>query len=226
MTADLPAALLWDFDGTTVDSEGSWERAELRWLAQLGGPRSGVELDRKPGASLDGTIDWLHAAAGVPVGDRAAVRKALCDLAIQEYLADGPVVLPGVRELMAQAEQAGVPNLLVSANETWLLREILSGWGRVPYAHLVGEDQVARSKPAPDLYLEAARLLGVDPARCLAFEDSVTGATAAVTAGCCTVGVTGQDTASVAGVALRVDGLADVGFDELVDTWRRWTSAP
>lgn len=224
MTTPLPAALLWDFDGTTVDSEGSWERAEMCWLAHLGGPRPGVAMEREPGASLDGTIDWIHEAAGVPVTDRAAVRRALCELAIEEYRADGPVVLPGVRELMTQAELAGVPNLLVSANETWLLRRVISGWQRQPYLHLVGEDMVEHSKPAPDLYLEAARLLGVDPARCIAFEDSRTGATAAVAAGCFTVGVTGQETAAVEGVAMRVDGLSGVGLDEVVARWRAWSA--
>lgn len=222
MTTSLPAALLWDFDGTTVDSEGSWERAELRWLAQLGGARPGVELDRQPGASLDGTIDWLHAAAGVPVTDRPAIRKAVCDLAVEEYRADGPLVLPGVLDLLAAAREVGVPNLLVSANETWVLRDVLDGVPGLSYLHLVGEDMVARSKPAPDLYLEAVRLLGADPRDCIAFEDSVTGATAAVTAGCFTVAVTGQDTAAVDGVGMRVDGLAETSLADVLQAWRRW----
>ncbi|MEL4504015.1 HAD family phosphatase [Luteococcus sp. H138] len=222
MTTDLPAALFWDFDGTTVDSEGSWERAELRWLAQLGGPRPGVVLDRNPGASLDGTIDWIHAAAGVPVGDRGQVREQLSRLAIEEYRADGPVVLPGVRELHAEAFRAGIANLVVSANETWVLREIVDGIDGLAYRALVGEDQVARSKPEPDLYLEACRQLGADPRDCIAFEDSVTGATAAVAAGCFTVAVTGQDTAAVDGVGMRVDGLADTSLEDVLQAWRSW----
>lgn len=123
----LPAGLLWGFDGTTVDSEQSWERAEMRWLAHLGGPRPGVTMERELGASLDGTIDWIHAAAGAPVEDCAAVRRGLCELAVEEYLADGPVPLPGVGELMEQARRRDLPNLLVSADESWLLRRVLVG---------------------------------------------------------------------------------------------------
>lgn len=218
----LPVGLLWDFDGTTVDSEQSWERAEMRWLAHLGGPRPGVTMEREPGASLDGTIDWIHAAAGVPVDDRESVRRGLCELAVEEYLADGPVLLPGVGELMEQARRIALPNLLVSANESWLLRRVLEGLDGLDYAHLVGEDRVARSKPAPDLYLEACRLLGAEPRDCIAFEDSPTGATAAVTAGCFTVGVTGSATSAVPGVALRIDGLDGLGLDDLLGAWRRW----
>lgn len=61
--ADRPSALLWDFDGTTVDSEQCWARAEMRLLAHLGGARPGVDIPRQDGASLDGpcagSTRWL-----------------------------------------------------------------------------------------------------------------------------------------------------------------------
>lgn len=220
--ADMPRALLWDFDGTTVDGEQCWERAEERYLSLLGGPRPGVDIPRMDGASLDFTLRRAHDLAGVPLDDRDSALRRLNELAVEEYLADGPVPLPGVRELLAQASAAGLANVLVSANATWVLERVVPGLDGVDHDHLVGEDMVPNPKPAPDMYLEACRILDVDPRDTLAFEDSVNGATAAVAAGCFTVGVTGAATQPVEGVALRVDGLADVRLADLVAACRAW----
>ena len=220
--ADRPSALLWDFDGTTVASEQCWARAETRLLAHLGGARPGVDIPRQDGASLDGTLRWIHEVAGVPLVDRDGERRELNLLAVEEYHRDGPVPLPGVRELLVSAHAAGIANLLVSANETWVLRQVLAGLDGLDYAHLVGEDMVALSKPAPDLYLEACRIIGADPRDCIAFEDSVNGATAAVAAGCFTVGVTGSATEAVHGMGLRLDGLSALSLGDLVVAWRSW----
>lgn len=213
----LPAALLWDLDGTTIDSEAGWERAEFRLLDELGGPASGVRPDRQPGHSLDTTIAWIVAVSGRRDADPAALAARLTDLALEEYVSCGSMLLPGVERLLTDAAAAGVPCGLVSANYTSTLRHIVGGWPADPYAVLVGEDQVEHSKPAPDLYLHAAGLLGVDPADCVVLEDSATGAAAGRAAGCWVVGVT----PAAAGPAhLLVDGLADVGWTDLVGGWR------
>lgn len=223
--AEQPAALLWDFDGTTVDGEPAWERAEERYLSLLGGPRAGVDIPRMDGASLEFTLQRAHDLAGVPFDDRQRALRTLNELAVEEYLADGPVPLPGVCGLLAEARAAGLANALVSANATWVLERVVPGIEGIEHDQLVGEDVVAHPKPAPDMYLEACRLLGVAARDCIAFEDSVNGARAAVAAGCFTVGVTGAATEAADGVALRLDGLAGVGLDELVEAWRSWRRA-
>lgn len=97
---------------------------------------------------------------------------------------EGIPVKPGVHDLLTQLQAAGLP-LAVATNsrtdnaETYLGSAGLRGW----FNQVVGYDSVARAKPAPDVYLAAAKGLGVAPARCLAFDDSDTGVRAAMAAG-------------------------------------------
>jgi HAD superfamily hydrolase (TIGR01509 family) len=100
----------------------------------------------------------------------------------------GPITwMPGARRLLEEVSAAGVPRALVSSSLRVVVDAVLDAIGREHLPVTVSGDDVVRTKPHPDPYLLAARLLDVDPAACVALEDSVTGATSAREAGCFTI---------------------------------------
>lgn len=94
------------------------------------------------------------------------------------------VPLPGAVELLDLLQESGIPTALVSASSRSVTDAVLKTLGADRFGTTVAEGETPRTKPAADPYLTAARILGVDPAACLAVEDSPTGVAAAETAGC------------------------------------------
>ena len=178
-------AVLWDMDGTLVDSEKLWDigiqefyrrhdselSPEVR-ASTVGGSAETVigivyadlGLDPDPGAMAQ-TNDWLHAFTG-------------------ELFEDGLPWCHGARNLLDALAAAGVPMALVTNTRRALTEKALNSIGRHYFSVTVCGDEVTDGKPAPDPYLRAAELLGMDPGDCLAIEDSVTGTAAAEAAGC------------------------------------------
>ncbi|CAJ1582304.1 HAD family hydrolase [[Mycobacterium] wendilense] len=178
-------AVLWDMDGTLVDSEKLWDQAlhELyrrhdRELtpqvrnSTVGGSSDSVltivyadlGLDPEP-AHVAATADWMHDY----VGELFEAGLPWCD---------------GAREMLDGLAAAEVPMALVTNTRRDLTEKALNSIGRHYFSVSVCGDEVPTGKPAPDPYLRAADLLGLDPAHCLAIEDSVTGTEAAEDAGC------------------------------------------
>ena len=119
----------------------------------------------------------------------ADLREQLLDGMVSR-LRRGPVHwMPGARRLLEETSAAGVPRALVSSSLRVVVDAVLDAIGREHLPVTVSGDDVARTKPYPDPYLLAARTLGVDPADCVALEDSATGAASARAAGCYTVAV-------------------------------------
>jgi HAD superfamily hydrolase (TIGR01509 family) len=111
------------------------------------------------------TADWLHAITG-------------------DLFDEGLPWCPGAQDLLESLADAGVPMALVTNTRRGLTERALDSIGRHYFIASVCGDEVPRGKPAPDPYQRAAELLGLEPAHCLAIEDSVTGATSAEGAGC------------------------------------------
>lgn len=178
-------AVLWDMDGTLVDSEKLWDVAihelyrrcgreltpQIR-TATIGGSSDTVMkivfadlgLDPDP-AHMAGTADWMHDYVG-------------------DLFAGGLPWCAGARELLDALSAAEVTMALVTNTRRGLTEQALNSIGREYFSFTVCGDEVATGKPAPDIYLHAAAALGLDPAQCLAIEDSVTGTAAAAAAGC------------------------------------------
>jgi HAD superfamily hydrolase (TIGR01509 family) len=103
--------------------------------------------------------------------------------------AKGTVWRPGARELLAAVRSAGLRSALVTATRRRLVEVALGTIGRSWFDVLVTGDEIINPKPDPEPYLTAARLLGVDPSRCVAVEDSPAGVRSALAAGCTVIGV-------------------------------------
>ncbi|HEV2783377.1 MAG TPA: HAD family phosphatase [Actinophytocola sp.] len=182
----LPAAVLWDLDGTLIDSEKLWDIPLYELAERLGGRLSQPTRAAMVGTNVPTTLDLLFADVGIiPDADQRAEAARWLDKRMAElYAADVPWQ-PGAREALATIRATGLPTALVTSTERPLTELALDTIGRDHFDVTVCGDEVdGRNKPLPDPYLKAARLLDVAPTHCLAIEDSPSGTTSAVAAGC------------------------------------------
>ncbi len=176
-------AVVFDLDGTLVASEAAAHAVALAVFAEHGHPvtpevllslvgHDEVDSERLLRAALgaEAPLDLLHGVV------RQRVRAG--------FEADGVPLRPGARALVEQLAARGMPMAIATSSRSesaeWKLRRADL---RTPFRVLVSLDDVVQAKPAPEPFLLAAARLGVDPARCLAFEDSDTGTRAARAAG-------------------------------------------
>ncbi|WP_277871808.1 HAD family hydrolase [Cryobacterium ruanii] len=188
--AFLPAAVLWDMDGTIVDTEPYWMQAETELVSEFGGVWT-----QDDGMLLVGSGLWNSAtilqSRGVDLSPDAIVAR-LTDRVQEQLGQHGIPWRPGSRELLQELKAAGVPTALVTMSVERMARQIIDLMDFVAFDVVVAGDMVANSKPHPDPYLVAAERLGVDPRDCIAIEDSVPGVTSAVAAGTITIAVPHQ----------------------------------
>jgi HAD superfamily hydrolase (TIGR01509 family) len=185
--APLPAALLFDMDGLLVDTEGTWFAVESEVMASLGTPWGEEHQVALVGGPLEKAVSYMLEHAGRPDVSPEKVAQELLDGMVR-HLRTGPIHWrPGAEELLSAAGSLGVPCALVSSSLRPVVDAVLDAVGRDRFTATVAGDEVPSTKPHPDPYLRAAGLLGVAPADCVALEDSETGATSAVAAGCVTV---------------------------------------
>jgi HAD superfamily hydrolase (TIGR01509 family) len=223
-TVALPAAVLFDMDGTLIDSEGLWLDAEIAVMESLGATWDASDQAHCLGGPLERVADYMIARSGTSLTTEA-VGLMLLDGMEQRLRASVLAWRPGARALLVECREAGVPTALVSASWNRLIDavrdKIQSDIGMRPFDAVVAGDDVTNSKPHPDPYLAAAAALGVRPVDCLALEDSPTGVRSAVAAGCHVVAVPHIAMIDEAG-ALVIDTLQDRTLPEL---WRSVSAA-
>jgi sugar-phosphatase len=186
-------AVLFDMDGTLVDSAAAVEASWTEFADEHG-------LDP---AEVIAAVHGVRAAESIarylPAAEVPAATRRLLDRELT--LLDGVVAIPGAVELLAALPAAGVPVAIVTSAPRDLALARLGAAGiPVPDVIVTAED-VAHGKPAPDCYLEGARRLGADPARCLVFEDADAGVRAGLTAGARVIVVGELDSPVAAGLA-------------------------
>ncbi len=180
-----PAAVLWDMDGTLVDSEKVWTVSLRDTAHELGGTLSAAARESVIGSDMPRTLAVLFDDLGlVPDPARMAAAEQLLSARTRELFAHGLEWRPGAQAALRLVREAGWPAALVTNTGRALTELALDGIGREHFAVTVCGDEVPRGKPEPDPYLRAADLLDVPAASCLAVEDSPTGAQAAESAGC------------------------------------------
>ena len=190
-------AVLWDMDGLLVDTEPVWTVAEEELATELGGVWNAQLKASIVGTRLDVAVPTILEHYGHPTGPDDVARASAWLLGRMVELFDAePVVLAGVRELLAELRSAGVPVALVSSSYRVLVDAVLRH-ELGPFVVTVAGDEVRHGKPHPEPYLTAAGRLGVAPAECVVIEDSVAGVLAGEAADCGVVAVP-----SVAGVTV------------------------
>lgn len=182
-----PSAILFDMDGTLIESHANVERAWETWALSRGLDPVAV-VAAAHGLPADTTVaQWLPDA-----DDEAIAAAAAEQLALQYADVEGIETIEGVNELLAFLDEVAFPWAIYTSADTELARVRLQAAGIQP-AHLVTRDQVIAGKPAPDGYLRAAQLLGVSADECVVVEDTAVGIEAGRAAGAMTVGVRGAE---------------------------------
>lgn len=177
-----PAAVLWDMDGTLVDTEPYWIATEYAMAEKYGGTWSEEHALNLVGNALLTSGDYIRVHMGI---DRTPQQ-------IVDELLDGVVELvrrevpwrPGARELLADLRAHDVPCALVTMSWQRFVTPVLAHLPEDTFGAVVTGDRVDFGKPHPEPYLTAAAELGVSPQDCVAIEDSNTGAKSGVAAGC------------------------------------------
>ncbi|MGV0625344.1 HAD family hydrolase [Mycolicibacter minnesotensis] len=178
-------AVLCDMDGTLVDSEKLWDVAMDALYDRLGGVLTPEVRASTVGGCAETTMGIVYDDLGLARDPASMAESARW---MHEYTGElfdaGLPWCAGARELLDALAAAAVPTALVTNTPRMLAERALGSIGRHYFAAVVCGDEVPQGKPAPDAYLRAAELLGLDPRECLAVEDSPTGAAAAAAAGC------------------------------------------
>ncbi|MGO1316360.1 MAG: HAD family hydrolase [Cellulomonadaceae bacterium] len=187
--ARLPAAVLWDMDGTLIDSETYWIAAEARLVERFGGRWTTADGLGLVGHALESSAGILQ-AHGVPL-EVPQIIEELID-AVGTQLAARMPWQPGALELLDRFAAAGVPCALVTMSYGSLARHLVAAAPAGSFAVTVTGDEVDQGKPHPEAYLRAAQALGVEVTECLAIEDSPPGVASALASGARTIAVRGH----------------------------------
>lgn len=188
MPNELPAAVLWDMDGTLIDSEPYWLLSQNNLAAEYG-----AEWREEHGHQLVGK-DLYESSAYIKdlMNLKDMSIQQIIDRLTNEVVAQLREKLhwrPGALELLISLKQAGIKTALVTMS---MRRMALAVVEQIPFQSfdvVVAGDDVSKGKPHPEPYLKAAELLAVNPRDCIAFEDSNTGLSSAEAAGTYAIGV-------------------------------------
>jgi HAD superfamily hydrolase (TIGR01509 family) len=187
MTAQLPAAVLWDMDGTLVDTEPYWIAEERSLVEQHGGVWTDEHAHQLVGNDLLVSAEYILAHSPIELTPVEIVNELLAGV-IARVVEHVPW-RPGARELLASCVAQGVPCALVTMSWESLATAVVRNLPKGSFAAVITGDVVSHGKPHPEPYLAAARLLGVDLEACIAIEDSPPGVASAVAAGIPTIAV-------------------------------------
>ena len=180
--AERIEAVVFDMDGVLVDTEHLWDEVREALTEEWGGRYTPEAQEAMMGMSSPEWSRYLHEVVGLREPPEAISAEVVRRM-LARYEMDLPVV-PGAVEAVRRLSGAGYRLAVASSSNRELIDGVLR---RLQLTELfqatVSSEEVARGKPAPDVYLETARRLGVEPARCAAIEDSASGIRAAHSAG-------------------------------------------
>ncbi|MFD5225423.1 HAD family hydrolase [Microbacterium sp. NPDC058342] len=182
-----PSAVLWDMDGTLVDTEPYWMDAETALVESYGGSWTHDDALQLVGNGLIDSAVILQ-GCGVDMDAEAIVQRLTDDVAAR-LRGEGVPFRPGARELLADLRANGIPTALVTMSMKRMALEVVSLIDFSAFDLVIGGDEVTRPKPFPDPYLRAADVLGIEISDAVVIEDSVTGVTAGASSGAITLGV-------------------------------------
>lgn len=218
----LPAAILWDMDGTIVDSEEYWIVAEQELVELFGGTWTHEDGLALVGNGLPTTALKLQDRGVNLTVDE--IIQALTNRVLEQLEVAVPW-RPGAVELIHQFQAAGIPQMLVTMSIERMARTVISLIPRTPLQDVVAGDNVVESKPHPEAYELAAEKLGVDPQQCIAFEDSPSGVRSAYSSGAFTIGVTNIVSLDNVTTDLTLETLAGVEAEDIISHFQQRTQA-
>ena len=188
--ASFPAAILFDHDGTLVDTEPVWAAAKVALAAEFGGTWTEQDTLDCLGLSMKFTLDRLR-ERGVDLPDEQINERLVAK--VREALAHQQVeFLPGIERFLTQVRDAQIPAAIVTNATTSIAQRTADAAPEGTFSVIIGNDETTHPKPDPQPYLLAAQRLGVAPSRCVTLEDSPSGVRSATAAGMKVIVVPGE----------------------------------
>ncbi len=189
MTSLSIQAVIFDMDGVLIDSEPLWQRVEYEVLSALGVPVTIETIQQTTGLRIDQCVDyWYHKAPWADY-DNAKVSTAIVDKVAEEILRTGEA-MQGVQQAIDYCQAKGLKIGLATSSFYTIIEAVLSKLGLSDkFIAVQSAEGLTYGKPHPEVYLNCAAALGVDPRYCLAIEDSFNGLIAARAANMQTVAI-------------------------------------
>ncbi len=182
MRIDAYDAVIFDLDGTLVDSMWMWRAIDIEYLARFGLTMPEDLQKQIEGMSFAETAVYFKTRFGIP-DDLDKIKADWNDMAMDIYKTRVSVK-PGVLRYLTYLQRKGIPTGIATSNSSELLNAVLDATGLRPYFNEIHTScEVAHGKPWPDIYLHVAKHLGIKPERCLVFEDIEQGVLAGKAAG-------------------------------------------
>lgn len=216
-------ALLWDMDGTLIDTEPYWMEAEHDLVESHGGQWSQAQAFQLVGNALIVSGRIIKEETGIPLTAEEIVDGLLERVIVK--LREHVPWRPGARELLLGAREAGLPCALVTMSYESFAQVLVDALPVGTFEVIVTGDMVERGKPDPEPYRRAAHELAVSPQECVAIEDSATGVRSAVAAGVPTVAVPHLVSVPSLPGLVRVTSLEGIGLSELDALYREAADA-
>lgn len=218
-TATRPAAVLWDFDGTLVDSEPIWMRAQYELIPAWGGEWDDHHAHQLVGNSLLTSGEYIVGVVGRDDLTPEHVVEQLVQRVVAALRRGEVVWRPGARELLTDLAAAGIPCALVSASYRVLLEAVLETLPAGTFATVVAGDEVENGKPHPEPYLTACQRLGVAPEDTVVLEDSIPGCESGNASGAVVLGVRNMVDLPARPGRVLLESLDGVGVAELSELY-------
>ncbi len=209
-------AVLWDMDGTLIDSEPYWVASEIALVERFGGTWTHADGLKLVGQGLPfSALVLQRAGVDLEVDD---IVTTLTDH-VMELLSESVPWRPGAVSMMHGIAAEGIPQALVTMSMNRMATLVANLIPGGPLATVVSGDQVERPKPDPESYLLGAQRLGVDIRSCVAFEDSPAGVASAHTAGAITIGLPNLVDISETPADALWESLSEKSLDDVVRTF-------
>lgn len=185
--SELPSAVLWDMDGTLIDSEPYWMESEGAFARENNSSWTEQDGLSLVGLSLYDSSKIIKEKVGSSLEPDQIIQKLTDEVTAQ--LRQKVLWRPGAKELLMMLRRENIKTALVTMSMHRMAQQVVDAIGFDAFDVIVAGDDVAQGKPHPEAYLKAAELLGVRPENCVAFEDSNTGLRSAEAAGTKAVGI-------------------------------------
>lgn len=185
--SELPSAVLWDMDGTLIDSEPYWMKSEGAFARENNSSWTEQDGLSLVGLSLYDSSKIIKEKVGSSLEPEQIIQKLTDEVTAQ--LRQKVLWRPGAKELLLMLRRENIKTALVTMSMHRMAQQVVDAIGFDAFDVIVAGDDVAQGKPHPEAYLKAAELLGVRPEDCVAFEDSNTGLRSAEAAGTKAVGI-------------------------------------
>lgn len=220
-------ALLIDMDGTLVETETRWWQAEIDVMEKHGSTWDIDDQNQAIGGPLQTVVEYMAAKAN---SDSAQMHDEVVNAMYKSFTENPPPLQPGWREILDEAKKIGLKIALVTASNRVLAEALLKSSQLEHYFDVVvTSDDLPRTKPHPDPYLHAAKLLKMEILDCLVFEDSNTGVSSSLAAGMPTIAVPERVLLDSRRGMKILNGLNGVNLDflkeihkELVKEWQEF----